>query len=448
MHSRRAGITDVVVIGAGHSGLAMSRVLGERGIQHIVLDRGQVANSWRTERWDSLRLLTPNWLTRLPGYAYQSDDPDGYMSSAQVVDFLAHYAQWAGAPIVSDTTVTRVTQDGAGYLVASTRGDWLCRAVVLATGACNQPCVPRIAQGVPVGVEQLHAQAYRNPEQLAPGRVLIVGGSATGLQLAREIQSSGRPVTLAVGEHVRMPRIYRGRDIQWWLLASGLLDRRIENEDDADRARRVPSPQLMGVRGVTLDLNLLRSEGVEIVGQLAGLRDGQAQFSGSLRNTCMLADLKQNRLLTAIDDWVERRGRSIGIAPAERYAPTAVDAPARLTLNLTAEVRTVLWATGYRPDYSWLHVPTVLDHRGELKHDRGIVAAPGLYVLGLPYLRRRKSSFIHGAEDDARELGAHLVEFLERRESVGRSGTLRRSGCEPALARHAPKHAQAKLQRQ
>ena len=412
MLSRQAGIIDVVVIGAGHSGLAMSRVLGERGIDHVVLERGQVAHSWRSERWDSLRLLTPNWLTRMPGYAYPGDDPDGYMSRTQLVEFLANYAQWMSAPIISDTTVTGVTRHGHRYRVATARGDWHCRAVVLATGACNHPIVPRLAQGVPPGVQQLHAQAYRNPEQLAPGRVLIVGSSATGVQLARELQNSGRPVTLAVGEHIRMPRVYRGRDIQWWMLAAGLLERRIEEEDDPDRARRVPSPQLEGTRGVTLDLNALREQGVEIVGRLVGIRDGNAQFSGSLQNTCMLADLKLNRLLTAIDEWLEQHGRSTGIAPAERYAPTTVEDRARLGLNLSEDVRTVLWATGYRPDYSWLKVP-VLDAKGQLKHDRGVVETPGLYVLGLPYLRRRKSSFIHGAEDDARELGAHLGEFLD-----------------------------------
>jgi len=409
MLARRAGI-DVVVIGAGHSGLAMSHVLSERGIDHVVLERGQVANSWRTERWDSLRLLTPNWMTRLPGQAYAGDDPDGYMSSAQLSEFLANYAQSACAPVVSDSVVGELAQSGAGYRVATTRGDWLCRAVVLATGACSNPLVPRVAQGVPAGVHQLHAQAYRNPEQLAKGRVLLVGGSATGLQLARELQSSGRPVTLAVGEHVRMPRVYRGRDIQWWMLASGLLERRIEEEDDPDRARRVPSPQLVGTPGLTLDLNLLRDQGVEVVGRLVGIRDGKAQFSGSLRNVCQLADLKLNRLLTAIDQWADSRGLSDGMAAAERYAPTVVDERARLALNL-AEVSTVLWATGYRPDYSFLKVP-VLDHKGQLEHDRGVIDAPGLYVLGLPYLRRRKSSFIHGAEDDARELGAHLNDFL------------------------------------
>lgn len=406
-----AGISDVVVIGAGHSGLSMSRVLSERGIEHVVLDRGQIAHSWRTERWDSLRLLTPNWLSRLPGYAYSGDDPDGYMSCAELAEFLENYGKWAAAPLVSQASVTRVAEHASGYRVATTCGDWQCRAVVLATGACNLPVVPRIAQGVPPGVQQLHARNYRNPAQLASGRVLIVGASATGLQLAREIHSSGRPVTLAVGEHVRMPRVYRGRDIQWWMLASGLLDRRIQEEDDPDRARRVPSPQLMGERGAMLDLNLLRNQGVEVVGRLAGIRDGQAQFSGALRNTCVLADLKLNRLLGAIDRWAEQNGFSSGIAAAERYAPSACDEPARLALDLGEDVQTVLWATGFRPDYSWLRVP-VLDHQGALKHVGGVVDAPGLYALGLPYLRRRKSSFIHGAEDDARELAAHLAEFL------------------------------------
>ena len=406
-----AGITDVVVIGAGHAGLAMSRVLSERGIEHVVLDRGQVGNSWRTERWDSLRLLTPNWLTRLPGYGYPGDDPDGYMTSAQVAEFIEDYSKWAAAPVVSNTLVTGVAQHSHGYRVAARRGDWLCRAVVLATGACSDPFVPPIAQGIPSSVQQLHARAYRNPEQLASGRVLIVGGSATGVQLAREIQGSGRPVTLAVGEHVRMPRIYRGRDIQWWMLASGLLDRRIQEEDDPERARRVPSPQLSGTRGLTVDLNLLRAEGVEVVGRLVGIRDVKAQFSGALWNTCTLADLKLNRLLGAFDAWAEQSGLAGEVLAAERYAPTAADGPARLGLDL-GEVRTVLWATGFRPDYSWLQVP-VLDRHGALKHTGGVLDAPGLYALGLPYLRRRKSSFIHGAEDDARELGAHLAEFLD-----------------------------------
>lgn len=411
---RPAGAVDVVVIGAGHSGLAMSHVLGQRAIEHVVLERDEVANSWRTERWDSLRLLTPNWMTRLPDYSYRGDDPDGYMSVGEVVDFISAYATYTSAPVLTHTAVVGVVPNGDGYRVATDRGDWRCRAVVLATGACNKPIVPRLAEAMPAGVEQLTAQTYRNPEQLAEGGVLVVGASATGLQLAQEIRRSGRPVTLAVGEHVRLPRVYRGRDIQWWMLASGVLDQRIEEVDEPDRARRVPSPQLVGTpERATLDLNVLRGQGVEVVGRLAGIRDGKAQFSGSLRNVCSLADLKMNRLLASIDEWAERNGLAAVVGPAERYAPTEVGASPRLGLVLGKDVRTVIWATGFRPDYSWLHAP-VFDRKGELNHDRGVVDAPGLYVLGLPYLRRRKSSFMHGAEDDVRELGAHLADYLDR----------------------------------
>jgi putative flavoprotein involved in K+ transport len=233
------------------------------------------------------------------------------------------------------------------------------------------------------------------------------------VQLAEEIHASGRRATLAVGEHVRMPRTYRGHDIQWWMLAAGLLDQRIEDVDDAVRARAVPSPQLIGTaERRTLDLNQLRKQGVEIVGRLAGVRDGQAQFSGSLANVSALADLKMNRLLAAIDRWVD--AGSIPAGPVERLAPTEIGQP-RLGLNLgSGEVRTVLWATGFRPNFSRLALP-VFDRQGRLRHSAGVVDdAPGLYVLGLPFLRRRKSSFIHGAGDDVRELGAHLAAWLDR----------------------------------
>ena len=411
-----AGSVDVVVIGAGHSGLATSRVLSERAIGHVVLERGEMANAWRTERWDSLRLLTPNWMSRLPGFAYQGEDPDGFMSAAEVADFIHTYAANVAAPVLTHTAVTRIAAQGDGYRVTTDQGEWRCRAAVLASGAFSKPVVPRLAEAVPAGVAQLNARSYRNPAQLGKGGVLVVGASATGLQLAQEIQASGRQVTLAAGEHVRMPRVYRGRDIQWWMLASGLLDQRIEEADDPVRARRVPSPQLVGTpERATLDLNILQSQGVEIVGRLMGIRDGKAQFSGSLRNVCALADLKMNRLLDLIDEWAAQNGQAGDHAtpPVKRYAPTLVGAASRLGLALGGEIRTVLWATGFRPDYSWLALP-VFDRKGGLKHDRGVVEAPGLYVLGLPFLRRRKSSFLHGAEDDVRELGAHLADYLHQ----------------------------------
>jgi putative flavoprotein involved in K+ transport len=404
---------DVVVIGGGHCGLAMSHALSQRSVDHVVIERGEVANAWRTERWDSLRLLTPNWMCRLPGQAYDGSDPDGFMRSGEVAGFLARYAARMRAPVVTQTTVQRVTSADGGYLVCTDRGDWRCRAVVLASGACSQPAVPRLAESVPVSVAHWTARSYRRPADLGPGGVLVVGASATGLQLALEIQRSGRPVLLATGEHVRMPRLYRGRDVQWWLHASGLLDQRIESMDDPARARRLPSPQLVGSdERATLDLNAVQRDGVEVCGRLAGVRGTQALFSGSLRNVCALADLKMGRMLDAFDDWARAQGLDGEVGAAQRFEPTRVAASPRLGAELGRDVRTIVWATGYRPDFGWLEVP-VFDRRGELRHDRGIVDAPGLYVLGLPFLRRRKSSFIHGAEADVGELVAHLMGHLD-----------------------------------
>ncbi len=406
--------TDVVVVGAGHCGLAMSQALTKRSIDHVVLERGDVGNAWRTERWETLRLLTPNWMCRLPDQSYDGDDPDGYMGAADVARFLARYAQRVRAPVLTHTTVHRVVPSEAGYLVDTDQGDWSCRVVVLASGACSRPLVPRLADEVPTSVAQWTARNYRRPSDLDPGGVLVVGASATGLQLAQELRRSGRPVLLASGEHVRMPRLYRGRDIQWWLLASGVLDQRIEEMDDPVRARRLPSPQLVGSdEHATLDLNVAQMHGIEVCGRLTGLRGHRALFSGSLRNVCALADLKMNRMLDGFDAWAadQRLDREVG--DVQRFRPTDVGVSPRLDVELGREVRTIVWATGYRPDHRWLDAP-VFDRNGGLRHDRGLLDAPGLYVIGLPFLRRRKSSFIHGAEDDVREIAAGLAAHLDR----------------------------------
>ena len=236
-----------VVIGAGQAGLAVSRCLTERSIDHVLLERGDVAHSWRTGRWESLRLLTPNWQSRLPGYAYQGSDPDGYMDMPEVISFLTNYAECVDAPVQRQTAVTSVQLAGDdGYRVTTTQGIWHCDAVVIASGACNVPDVPALADAVPAGITSLTPAGYRNPSQLDEGGVLIAGASATGIQLADEIQRSGRPVTLAVGGHVRAPRVYRGRDIMWWLEAAGVLRERYDEVDDIVRARGLPSFQLIG----------------------------------------------------------------------------------------------------------------------------------------------------------------------------------------------------------
>ncbi|MBC8006489.1 MAG: NAD(P)-binding domain-containing protein, partial [Prolixibacteraceae bacterium] len=299
------------------------------------------------------------------------------------------------------------------YEVVTDQSNWRCESVVVATGACNTPVIPTIADAVPSAVKTLTPLEYRNPQELEEGGVLVVGASASGIQIADEIRRSGRSVTLAVGEHVRVPRVYRGKDIKWWMDASGVLDQRYDEVDDIVRARNVPSLQLAGYADRrTIELNSLTALGVKLVGRLAGICEGKAQFSGSLRNVCALADLKMNRLLGTFDDWARDSGYDGVVAPPPRFEATVVEESPPLLLDLTrGRIKTIIWATGFRPDYSWLDVP-VLDNKGYIRHDGGVVDVPGLYLLGMPFLRRRKSSLIDGVGDDARDLSAHLASYL------------------------------------
>ena len=404
-----------VVIGAGQSGLAMSSHLTDCGIDHVVLDRGEIANSWRTERWDSLRLLTPNWQSRLPGYAYTGPDPDGYMTMSEVASYLQAYAHRISAPLQTLTNVKRVSRSGDGYQVETDRDIWGCRTMVIATGACNVPVVPALSTQLSAGIINLTPFQYRAPAQLPDGGVMVVGASATGIQLAHEIRNSGRNVILCVGEHVRLPRLYRGRDIMWWMDATGMMNVRAEEIEDIERARRLPSMQLIGTSEcTTIDLNMLLAAGVDVVGRLVAVDGSRAKFSGSLPNCCALADLKMNRLLGHINSWIVAAGTTDRIEPACRYEPTHFSPNPPLMLDLAARnIKTVIWATGFRPDYSWLDVP-VLDRKGRLCHRGGVVASPGMYVMGLPFMRRRKSSFIDGADADAADLATHMLTYLAR----------------------------------
>jgi putative flavoprotein involved in K+ transport len=413
--------TTAVVIGAGHAGLAMSWWLAKRSVDHVVLERGEVANTWRTERWDSLTLLTPNWQSRLPGHGYEGDDPDGFRTMDETIAFIERYAALLSPPLRTHCPVASVRSASDGYQVVTEQGTWHCKAVVLATGAFNIAQVPKLSAEIPSAIAQLTTAQYRNPGGLERGGVMVVGAAASGAQIADELHRSGRPVTLAVGEHVRAPRIYRGRDIQWWMDATGLNDERYDQVENLRRARSLSSFQIAGYADRrNIDLNALTSLGVALVGRLAAVRDGKAQFSGSLRNLCELADLKQNRLLNTFDEWAAEHGMSDAVEP--RPEPTRVEASPPLGLDFgRAGIRTIVWATGFRPDYSWLAVPA-LDPKGNIRHDGGVVTeAPGLYVMGLPFLRRRKSTLMDGVGDDARDLSAHLASHLGAR-SAGSAG--------------------------
>lgn len=406
----------VTIIGAGQAGLAMSRCLTDRSIDHVLLERGETAQSWHTERWDSLRLLTPNWMTRLPGFQYSGQDPDGYMTAAQVTGFLNDYRRSFDAPVQSNTTVRQITAQGDGYITHTDQGPLRSDAVVLATGACSTPRIPAIASALPTHITQIAPIDYRNPDQIDRGGVLVVGASASGAQIADELSRSGRDVTLAVGDHVRLPRTYRGMDIHWWMDTVGLLDERYDEVEDIARARRVPSLQLVGSpERRNLDLNALTANGVGLVGRLVGVNNGNAQFSGSFANMWASADLKQGRLLDSIDEYAHLHGLDSEIEAPNRPAATVVDNP-RTVIDL-ATIRTVVWATGFRPHHPWLDNDSLgtelLDAKGAIRHDGGVMARPGMYTLGMPFTRRRKSSFIDGVGPDAQELSAHLATRLD-----------------------------------
>lgn len=404
-----------VIIGAGQNGLAMSRELKLRRIEHVVLERGRVANSWREERWDGLRLLSPNWQNDMPGHPYRGPDPEGYMSAEEFAGILDRFAADEAAPVRTGMSVTRVGANSGGYTVETTAGEIACDSVVIATGACARSRIPAFARSMPAAIRQLTPLTYKRPSDLPEGGVLVVGASASGVQIARELRLSGREVMLAVGSHLRLPRTYRGGDILFWMDRLGLFDLRYTEVDDIERVRRTPSMQLMGDPDhASVDLNALQDIGVEITGRLADISGGIARFSGSLANVCAGADLKLGRLLNAVDVWIETHGLGNLVAPPDRPAPTRLPAAPRLSLDfMTENLTTVVWATGYAPDHDFLDLP-VFDRKGHIRHDGGVVA-PGLYVMGLPFLRRRKSQHIDGAGADARDLADHLEACLGER---------------------------------
>ena len=406
--------TTAIVIGAGPAGLATSRCLTAHGVDHVVLERGQLAQSWRSERWDSLRLLTPSWMNRLPGDDAPTD-PDGFLTAGELVARLDRYSQKIAPPILEHTTVNALRRSPTGFTIDTDHGRWSCRAAVIATGASSRPNLPALASAMPPRVHRLHSVHYRNPDDVGYGGVLVVGASSSGVQIADELRSAGREVTIAVGDHVRLARTYRDRDIYWWMQAIGLLDERHDNVPDFARARRLPSAQLIGTpERRALDLATLDKAGVTIVGRLVGITTSQAQFSGSLQNHVTSADLKLGRLLDRIDRHVTEHAMT-QLGPIDRPEPLRLPpAPTAIPLD---RFETVVWATGLRPDDSWID-PALRDRRGQITHDGGIGDVPGLYVIGRPVTRRRSSGFIAGIASDAVELTGHLRQQLDRRSTA------------------------------
>jgi putative flavoprotein involved in K+ transport len=396
--------TDVVVIGAGQAGLTMSRSLIARNIGHIVLERGRIGERWRSERWHSLRLLTPASHSALPGLPHAGVDGDCFLPAADFADYLDAYAAYVRAPVIPHSPVAAVAPCADGYCTTSASGAWQSRVVVIATGDCDTPYRPACAATLSPGIVQVAPRAYRSPAELPEGGVLVVGASATGVQLAEEIHASGRPVTMAVGTHTRLPRRYRGLDIFAAMDRAGILDDLARANPGIDAARRQPSSQLAGRDDWRdTDLAFLQSQGVRLTGRLAATEGTRVRFHDDLALTTAASHERMVRTLDRID--AALRGSKGG--PMQAAAPFIAASDIR-EIDLTKEgIRTLVWATGYVRRYPWLRVP-ILNARAEIEHRGGVTPAPGIYAMGLRYMRRRRSHFISGCGVDAEEL-AHVI---------------------------------------
>ena len=415
--------TPVAVLGAGQAGLAVSRLLTDADVEHVVLDRGRPAERWRSRPWESLRTLTPNWMSRLPGWTYSGTDQHGFMGAGEVADYLTGYASSFGAPVVTGAEIESLRLGPGSYRIGTSVGSWSARAVVVATGWCDRPLVPAAARALDASLAQETADSYTSAAGLPGGGVLVVGASASGAQLADELAAAGRHVVLAVGAHTRLPRTHRGMDILWWLSTMGTLDEQLRAQISAARPTAEPSVQLAGRPDRRdVDLPSLQARGVTLAGRLRDISGRRVRFAEDLPGSIAGGDLRMGRLLRRVDAYAHAVGLDDEIEPSSPTPRTARAAGAPRELDLAAAgIGSVVWATGYRRDYAWLHVP-VLDDDGEIRHVAGTTVAPGLHVMGMRRQTRRSSTFIDGVRHDAALVTDRILADLGAARSDRRLG--------------------------
>lgn len=407
---------EVVVVGGGQAGLAMSRHLGSNGIEHVVLERSRIAERWRTGRWDSLVANGPAWHDRFPDLEFEQCAPDGFPGKDEIAEYFEAYARQNGSPVRCGVDVIAVErlEGRPGFVVRTSHGDMEAAYVVAATGPFQRPVVPALVAPGSVQV-QLHSNEYRNPEQLPPGAVLVVGAGSSGAQIAEELVQAGRSTYLSVGAHGRPPRSYRGRDFVWWL---GVLNKW---DLEAVPGSTHTTIAVSGARGGhTVDFRRMAADGVTLVGTTVACADGVLSFATDLRANLAGGDADYLSLLDQADAWVAAHGADLPEEPDARVIPAdppCVTEPL-LSLDLgAAGVSSIIWATGYELDFRWIHTAAVDDH-GQPVHRRGISAEPGVYFLGLPWQTRRGSSFIWGVWYDAKYIADHISKqraYLEYR---------------------------------
>ena len=408
---------DVVVIGAGQGGLSASYFLTQARIDHVVLDRGRIAHAWREERWDSFCLVTPNWTVHLPGAHYQGDDPDGFMLRDEFVRYMDDWATEFGAPVREGVDVRRITGNPGAFVVETSEGPRTARAVVVATATFQVPRIPAGADAIPGAITQLNAHQYKNPEDIPAGAVLIVGSGQTGCQFAEELFMAGRDVYLSVGRAGRVPRRYRGADCLEWQRDLKLLERTPDMLDSpADRF--VGDPHLSGRDGGrTLSLHEFHARGINLLGRFEGANGRSLQFADDLHENMCFADQCSEDFIEKIETYIKLNNVDAPSPTAEEFAggPPAEDwtIPAVRALDIeAAQLQTVIWATGFRYDFSWVEFD-VLDDMDYPLTERGATSVPGLYFMGLNWMYKRKSGILYGVDEDAAYLGQNIADYLK-----------------------------------
>ncbi len=404
---------SVAVIGGGQAGLSVSAFLKERDIDHVVFEKKRIAHSWRTQRWDAFCLVTPNWQCQLPGFPYQGGEPHGFMSRDEIVAYVEDFAKKIGAPVKEGVGVSYLTRgEGGGFRLETDEGPMTADAVVLAVSLYHVPNIPRVADQLPGDIVQLHSSAYRNPDQLPPGEVLVVGSGQSGCQIAEDLHLAGRKVHLAVGSAPRCPRVYRGRDAVDWLTDLGQYDMTVDEHPLKEKVRKKANHYLTGRDGGRdIDLRKFANEGMTLYSRMLGVADGKVRLGDDLARNLDSADATYNAICGLIDKHIAEAGID---APAGRhYDPVWQPANPAAEIDLAAAgITSVVWGTGFRSDWSWVDLP-LFDGAGYPTHRRGVTTVDGVYVLGLPWLNTWGSGRFLSVGRDAE----HIVGQIEARRA-------------------------------
>lgn len=410
--------TQVLIVGAGQAGLSLSVELKSRGIGHRLLEKRSPMHTWRTQRWDSFCLVTPNWQCKLPGWPYRGDDPHGFMKRDEIVAWLEGFARHVDAPVHSGVTVERAApRAGGGFEVSTSAGRYTADQLVVASGGYHQPIVPRLAERLPAGMLQIHSEQYRNPQAMPAGKVLVVGNGQSGAQIAEDLHLAGREVILATGDAPRCARFYRGKDVVDWLADMGYYDMPVDQHPLREGVRDNTNHYVTGRDGGRdIDLRRFAKDGMQLYGLLTGLEDDTLVFAPDLRSNLDHADRIYNGINASIDKFIERNG--LDAPPASVYTPVWEPAEERTRLKLKdSGIGSVIWCIGFSPDFRWLDAP-VFNGRGQPGHVRGVTALPGLYFLGLPWLHTWGSGRFSGVARDAAFIAEQIGARRVRREAT------------------------------